>query len=87
MRRSLIAAAAVAFAATAPAFAKEPVKMTEQQMDQVTAGLITVVAVDLVDINNNTVQAVVPVNAAAAVAVLGDAVAVAAQNSRVVQNP
>jgi len=32
-----------------------PVKMTDEQMDNVTAGLVTVVAVDVVDINNNNI--------------------------------
>lgn len=79
MRRSLIAAATVALAASGTAFAK-PVKMTDQQMDGVTAGaLVDVVLVDVVDVNNNNIAVAVPVNAAVAVGVLGGAVAGAAQ--------
>jgi hypothetical protein len=71
MRKSLIAAAAIALAASAPAFAKKPVKMTEKQMDQVTAGaLINAVLVDVVDVNNNNVAVAIPVNAAVAIGVL-----------------
>jgi hypothetical protein len=55
----------------------QPVQMTEAQLDNVAAGLITVVAVDVVDINRNNVAVPVtvqlPVNAA--VAVLGEAAA------------
>lgn len=58
-----------------------PVQMTDDQMDQVAAGaLLTVVAVDVVDINNNTVAVSIPVNAGVAIAVLGAAGAVATQD-------
>ena len=57
-----------------------PVEMTDQQMDQVTAGaLINVVAVDVVDVNNNDVAVSIPVNAAVAIGVLGGALSGAAQ--------
>jgi hypothetical protein len=58
-----------------------PVKMTDDQMDNVTAGLITVIAVDVVDVNNNNIlndaQLLnnIAVSANAAIAVLGNAVA------------
>ncbi|TFZ00783.1 hypothetical protein EZ313_20275 [Ramlibacter henchirensis] len=86
MRKTLIAAATLALAASGTAFAK-PVKMTDQQMDEVTAGLVTVVLVDTVDVSNvaNNNQVAVPVNAAAAVAVLGTATSVAAQRSPVIR--
>ena len=50
---------ALGLASTAPAFAggekitakKQPVKMTEQQLDNVAGGLITLVAFDVVDVN------------------------------------
>jgi len=80
MRKSLIAAATLALAASGTAFAKQPVKMTDQQMDQVTAGaLINAVLVDVVDVNNNDVQVAIPVNAAVAVGILGAAGAAAVQ--------
>ena len=67
----------------------QPVQMTEAQMDNVAAGLITVVALDVVDVqnvaNNLSVDVAVPVNAAAAVAVLGQAAAVAVQPGRIRQ--
>ena len=67
----------------------QPVQMTEAQMDNVAAGLITVVALDVVDVqnvaNNLSVDVAVPVNAAAAVAVLGEAAAVAVQPGRIRQ--
>jgi len=57
-----------------------PVEMTDQQLDQVTAGaLLNVVAVDLVDVNNNNIAVSIPVNAAIAIGVLGGAIAGAAQ--------
>jgi hypothetical protein len=86
---------ALGLASTAPAFAgeekitpkKQPVKMTEQQLDKVAGGLVNVVLVafDVVDIRNNEVlndnnvfaQAQIPV------AVLG--VAGAAQQGRLVE--
>jgi len=62
----------------------EPMLMTDAQMDNVAAGLINVVLIDLVDIDdtlrNNNVQVAVPINAAVAANVLGGgALAVAAQ--------
>jgi hypothetical protein len=41
----------------------EPVKLSLAQMDAVTAGLITAVIVDVVDVNNNDVDVAVPVAA------------------------
>ena len=85
MRKSILAAAAFTLAASGAAFAKEPVKMSEQKMDQVTAGaLINVVAVDVIDVqnvlNNNKVAVAIPVNAAVAISVLGgDPTAIATQ--------
>ena len=61
--------------------------MTDAQLDKVAAGLITVVAVDVVDVNNNSilnnndVQLLIPVNASVAVAILG------AAGSEAVQRP
>ena len=80
MKKTLsVLATTLCLAASGGAFAKQPVPMTDAQMDKVTAGaLINVVAVDLVDINNvannNNVQVAIPVNAA--VAILGAAGAV-----------
>ncbi len=69
-------ATAVGLAFSGSAFAQKPAPMTDAQMDKVVGGaLITVVAVDVVDIsnvaNNNNVAAAIPVNAA--VAILGAA--------------
>ena len=80
MRKSLIAAATLALATSGAAFAK-PVKMTDQQMDKVTAGaLANVVVVDLVDVNKNNVQVVAPIGVTAAVGVLGTAVGATGQS-------
>jgi hypothetical protein len=63
-----------------------PVELTDAELDAVTGGaLINVVAVDVVDINNNDVDVAIPVNAAVAVAVLGLAGAVATQPGRIRQ--
>jgi hypothetical protein len=63
-----------------------PVELTDAELDAVTGGaLINVVAVDVVDINNNDVDVAIPVNAAVAVAVLGQAAAVATQPGRIRQ--
>ena len=79
MRKVSAFVAAMGLAASGFASAA-PVEMTDQQLDNVTAGaLIEVVAVDVVDVNNNNIAVSVPVNAAVAVAVLGGAVASAAQ--------
>lgn len=59
---------------------QKPVPMTESQMDNVTGGaLVTAILVDVVDVNNNDVQVAVPVNAAVAAGILGNAGAVAVQ--------
>jgi hypothetical protein len=60
---SLATAATLAFTGSA-ALAQGPVQMTDEQLDSTAAGLITVIAVDVVDINNNQVQVAVPVTAA-----------------------
>ena len=63
-----------------------PVMLTAVQMDAVTAGQCNrnlVAACDVVDVGN--VQVAVPVNAAAAVAVLGGAVATADQTGNIEQ--
>jgi hypothetical protein len=83
---SLLAAAALSTSG-AVAFAAEPqqpeqqsigpVQMTEAELDNVTAGLIDVYVIDV--LNNNQVQVAVPVNAAVAAGVLGNAVAGAVQ--------
>lgn len=87
MKRFTAIAAALALSAS-PVFAGQddskqapagPVQMTDAQMDSVAAGLITVVAVDTVDVNNNDVVVQVPVNVSAAVAALGEATSVAVQ--------
>lgn len=80
IKQGIVAATAAFALGAAPAFA-EPTKMTDAQMDNVTGGLLTVIAVDVVDINQNDVRVAVPVavNASAAVAVLGGAVAIAEQ--------
>ena len=63
-----------------------PVELTDAELDAVAGGaLINVVAVDVVDINNNDVDVAIPVNAAVAVAVLGQAAAVATQPGRIRQ--
>ena len=82
---AVLAAAALA----APMFAQAaPVEMSDEQMDQVTAGaLLNVVAVDVVDVNNNNIAVAIPVNAAVAIAVLGGSLANAQQGQpgRIVQ--
>jgi hypothetical protein len=64
-------------------------ELTDAELDAVTGGLITVVAADVVDVNNNNivrdVDVAVPANVGAAVAVLGTATNVAAQRSPVIQ--
>ena len=81
-----LATAGTAFAGQEVKQAKpQAVKMTDAQLDNVAAGLITVVAVDVVDVNNNSilnnndVQLLIPVNASVAIGILGNAGAVAAQ--------
>ena len=65
--------------ATAPAAFAKPVKMSDSQLDNVTGGaLINAVVVDVVDIENNRVAVAIPVNAAAAINVLGGATGAAA---------
>jgi len=79
MKKVSALTAAVALVASGLASAA-PVEMTDKQMDKVTAGaLINVVAVDVVDVQNNKVAVSIPVNAAVAIGVLGGAVAGAAQ--------
>ena len=74
--------------ATAPAAFAEPVKMSDSQLDNVTGGaLINAVVVDVVDIENNRVAVAIPVNAAAAINVLGGPTGAAAfqRPGRIVQ--
>jgi hypothetical protein len=78
--KKLSAFIAAAGLATSGFAAAAPVEMTDQQMDNVTAGaLIEVVAIDVVDIEKNNVAVAVPVNAAVAVSVLGVSGAAAGQ--------
>lgn len=61
--------------------AQTPVSLTEAQMDNVAAGaLVNAILVDVVDINNNQVQVAVPVDAAVAAGILGNAGAIAVQH-------
>jgi hypothetical protein len=65
-----------------------PVELTDAELDCVAAGqaLIDVTVVDVVDIEDNNVAVAIPVNAAAAIAVLGGAGAVSVQRpGRIVQ--
>ena len=78
-----VVAAPAAFAAghKAPEQKSPPqaMKMSDAELDKISAGaLINAVVVDLVDVNNNQVAVAVPVNAAAAVNVLGGATGAAA---------
>ena len=69
-----VLAATVCLAASAGAFSKPPVPMTDAQMDKVTAGaLANVIAVKLTTGNNNVAVAI-PINAASAINVLGGAI-------------
>jgi hypothetical protein len=63
---------------------QQPVQMTDTQMDKVAGGaLISVVAVDVVDVqnvaNNLDVNVLLPVNASVAAGILGNAGAVSVQ--------
>jgi hypothetical protein len=61
-----------------------PTEMTDAEMDTVTAGaLLTVIAFDVVDIENNKVAVQAAVNAA--VGVLGNAVALQRSPARITQ--
>jgi hypothetical protein len=86
-----LAILAAALIASGSAFAGEvsdkdmsahtPVSLTEAQMDNVTGGaLVNAILVDVVDVNNNNVQLAVPVNAAVAAGILGDAGAISVQH-------
>ena len=56
------------------------VEMSDAQMDKVVGGaLVNAILVDVVDVNNNDVQVAVPVNAAVAAGILGNAGAIAVQ--------
>lgn len=60
--------------------ARAPIPMTDTQMDNVAGGaLVNAILVDVVDVNNNDVQVAVPVNAAVAAGILGNAGAIAVQ--------
>lgn len=64
--------------------ANGPTEMTDTEMDAVTAGaLLTVVAFDVVDIENNKVAVQAAVNAA--IGVLGNAVALQRSPARITQ--
>jgi hypothetical protein len=77
--KALTAFGVVVALASAPAFAG-PKKMSDAQMDNVTGGaLVNAILVDVVDVNNNNVQVAVPVNAAVAAGILGNAGAVSVQ--------
>lgn len=54
----------------------QPVMMTDAQMDNVAAGLVNVMLIDLIDIerNNVAVQVAVPVNATVAAQILSSGV-------------
>ena len=83
-----LSGAAYAGQETPQAKASGPVQMTDAQMDNVVAGaLLNLLVIDAVDINNNTVQVAVPVNAAVAAGVLGTAGAVATQPGNITQRP
>jgi hypothetical protein len=59
-----------------------PVELTDHELDQVAAGqlpFLNVVLFDLVDIGDVNVEVAIPINAALAIAVLGNATATAAQ--------
>jgi hypothetical protein len=83
MKQSITVFALTAALASASAFAVESkmepakapqkaVKMSDAQLDNVSAGaLLNVLVIDAVDINNNQVQVAVPVNANVAATVLG----------------
>lgn len=66
-----------------------PTPMSDEQLDAVTGGLVDVIVVDVVDVNNvanrNQVQVAIPVNAAAAVAILGASAAEATQPGNITQ--
>jgi hypothetical protein len=86
---ALLSAATFAAAGTAYAVSPPPAQMSEAELDQTTAGaLINVFAVDVVDVNNNTVKVAIPVNAAVAAEILtsgSTANAFAAQPGRIKQ--
>jgi hypothetical protein len=67
----------------------QPVKMTDAQMDNVGGGaLLTVVAFDVIDVENvaNNLRVAIPVNAAAAISILGtDTTAIATQPGNINQ--
>jgi hypothetical protein len=88
MKRLTSVIAAVALAGTAsvavaqdkvkPQPQQKPVAMSDAQLEKVAAGaLIDVVIVDVVDVRN--VQVAIPVNAAVAAGILGNAGAIATQ--------
>ena len=84
MKTVIVSALVLGLTASA-SFADEPMKLTAGQMDPVKGGLVTVVAFDVVDVNNNDVDVAIPLNAAAAIAILGKADADATQLGRVRQ--
>jgi hypothetical protein len=89
MRSVIALLSAVSFVTAGTTYAANgpPAQMSEAELDQVTAGaLINVFAVDVVDVNNNTVKVAIPVNAAVAANILGsNAAAFASQPGRIFQ--
>ena len=59
----------------------QPVQMTEAQLDNVAAGLVTVVVFDVVDVRRTDIAVQVPIHANVAAAVLGG-LAIADQESQ-----
>ncbi len=68
-----------------------PVELTDVELDRVTGGLVTVVAFDVVDVENNEiikdVRVDVDANVNAAVGLLGNAGAAAIQQSPRIRPP
>jgi hypothetical protein len=62
------------------------VEMSDAQLDKVVGGaLVNAILVDVVDVNNNDVNVAVPVNAAVAAGILGNAGAIAVQRPGIIQ--
>ena len=81
-----LSGAAYAGSDTVQPKASGPVQLTDAQMDEVVGGaLITLLVVDAVDIDDNTVNVAIPVNATVAAGVLGSAAAVGTQAGNLTQ--
>jgi len=77
MKSAIVAAAILGLTASGSLAAEmsvAPLELTDAQMDGVTAGLVTVVAVDVVDIETGDILRTVFVPVNAQIAVLGNAV-------------